>query len=335
LSKRDLAIDLGTANTLVYQAGQGIVFDEPTIAAVSRTGQVLAVGHEARDLLARSPADAHPVRPLKRGAVTDFELTRQMIRLILRRLGVGRLGRPRALVCVPSLLTPVERRAVEEAVVGAGAKSASLVDEPMAAAVGAGLPIHEPVGNLVVDVGGGTTEIAVVAMGGTIMSNSIPVGGFDMDAAVQEHIRKKYGVVIGDGTAERLKIDLGSAYPAADARPVEVRGREMGSGTPTLLTVSPDEVREALGGVVAAIAGATRDALAESPPDLAQDVLETGLFLTGGGAMLRGLPMRLAQECEVPVHLTEQPLATVVLGAGHLLDAMPDYRPFLAGHRSA
>jgi rod shape-determining protein MreB len=335
VSKRDLAIDLGTANTLMYAAGKGIVFDEPTFCAVSRSGEVLAVGNEAAELLARSPADAIPVRPLKRGAVTDFELTQQMVRVVFRRIGVGRMTRPRVLVCVPSLLTPVERRAVEEAVVAAGAKSAALVDQPLAAAVGAGLPIHEPIGNLVVDVGGGTTEIAVLAMGGTVLGRAIPVGGFDMDGAIQELVRKRYGVVIGDRAAERLKIDLGSAYPAAEARPTDVRGREMGSGMPTVVTLAPEEVREALAGVVQSIVDATRDTLAESPPDLAQDVLDTGLFLTGGGAMLRGLNMRLAQECEVPVHLTEQPLRTVVLGAGHLLDSLPDYGPFLAGHRSA
>jgi rod shape-determining protein MreB len=336
VSKRDLAIDLGTANTLVYQAGKGIVFDEPTFLAVSRAGEVLAVGHRARELLAEGRQDVMPVRPLKRGAVTDFELTKQMIRHVLRQIGGGgRFGRPKVLVCVPSLLTPVERRAVEEAMVAGGSKSAALIDEPLAAAVGAGLPIHEPVGSLVVDVGGGTTEIAVVAMGGIILGRSIPVGGFDMDGAVQAHVRTRHGVVIGDRTAERLKVDFGSAYPGADARSTDIRGREMGSGTPTVVTLSSDEVREALAGVVRAIVTATRDALADSPPDLAQDVLETGLFLTGGGAMLRGLPMRLAQECEVPVHLTEQPLTTVALGAGHLLDSLPDFRPFLADHRSA
>jgi rod shape-determining protein MreB and related proteins len=335
MTKRDMAIDLGSANTLVYAAGKGIVFDEPTFVAVSRSGQVLAVGHAARELLAKNPADAIPVRPLKRGAVTDFDLTKQMLKKVFRRIGVGRVAKPRVLVCVPSLLTPVERRAVEEAVVAAGAKSASLIDEPLAAAVGAGLPIHEPVGNLVVDVGGGTTEIAVLAMGGTVLGRAIPVGGFDMDGAIQEHVRGRHGVVIGDGGAERLKIELGSAYPAAEARAADVRGRDMGSGMPTTVTVSPDEVREALADVVASLVESTRQVLAEAPPDLAQDVLDTGLFLTGGGAMLRGLTMRLAQECEVPVHLTEQPLATVALGAGHLLDALPDYGPFLAGHRSA
>jgi len=334
VSGRDLAIDLGTSNTLVYQPGGGVVFDEPTILAADRGGHVLAVGHQARRMLRDNPGDLIPIRPLQRGAITDFELTRQMIRLILKRVATGRMFKPRVLVCVTSSLTEVERKAVEEAVVAAGGRSAFLIEEPLAAAVGAGLPIHEPLGSLIADIGGGTSEIAVLAMGGIVLGRSIPVGGLDMDGAIQEHVRNRYGVVIGDRTSERVKIELGSAYPAADAQGVEIRGREMGSGTPTVVSLRPEEVREALAGVVASIVEATREALAESPPDLAQDVLDTGLFLTGGGAMLRGLPMRVAQECEVPVHLTEQPLATVVLGAGHLLESLPDYGPFLAGQRS-
>jgi len=334
VSGRDLAIDLGSANTLVYQSGAGIVFDEPTLLASDRSGHVLAVGHEARQMLRKNPGDLVPVRPLQRGAITDFELTRQMVRIILKKLSQARVLKPKVLVCVASSLTPVERKAVEEAVLAAGARSASLIEEPLAAAVGAGLPIHEPIGNLIVDVGGGTTEIAVLAMGGVVLGKAIPYGGFDMDGAIQLHVRNRYGVVIGDRAAERIKVELGSAYPAADARATDVRGREMGSGTPTLIWLAPEKVREARAGVVAAIVTATRDTLAESPPDLAQDVLDTGLFLTGGGGMLRGLDMRLAQECEVPVHLTEQPLSTVVLGAGHLVDAMPDYGPFLTGQLS-
>jgi rod shape-determining protein MreB len=333
MTKRDLAIDLGSANTLVYQAGRGIVYDQPTVIAVNtRTGQVLAAGTAAWDILSTTPPNAMPVRPLHRGVIHDFELTQQMLRLVLKGVGVGRFARPRVLVCVPASLTPVEARAVEEAVALAGARSVSLVEEAMAAAVGAGLPIHEPVGNLVVDVGGGTTELAIVAMGGPVENRSLPVGGFDLDAAIQAHVRARHGLAIGDRAAERLKIELGSAYPAADARPTEVRGRDMTSGQPLLATVTPAEIREALADVVASIVGATRELLADSPPDLAQDVLETGLFLTGGGALLRGLDMRLAQECEVPVHLTENPLTTVALGAGHLLDYMPGMTSaFLAG----
>ena len=330
VSRRDLAIDLGTANTLVYQQGRGIVFEEPTVVALnSRTAQVVAVGREAWDAVASSSSSLVALRPLKRGAITDFELTQQMIRLILREVGVSRFSKPRVLVCVPSGITEVERRAVEEAATTAGAKSASLVDEPLAAAIGAGLPIHEPIGNLVVDIGGGTSEMAVVAMGGAVTNKAIPVGGFDMDGAIQQHVRREHGLAIGDIAAERIKIEIGSAYPAANAPSGTVRGREMTTGMPKTATISAAEVRGALSQPVGLIVDAAREALAEAPPELAHDVLETGLFLTGGGAMLRGLDMRLAQECEVPVHMTEQPLRTVVLGAGRLLDYLPDYRSAL------
>ena len=332
MNRRDLAVDLGTANTLVYSSDGGVVFNEPSVVAVNgRSGRVLAVGREALDMLARAPTEVMAVRPLARGAITDFDLAQQMIRLVLTAVGVRRFPKPRLIVCVPSNLTAVQRRAVEEAFLMAGAKSAALVDEPLAAAIGAGLPIHEPVGNLVVDVGGGTSEMAVVAMGGLVLHRTVDIGGFDMDGAIQQFIRLRHGLAIGDRTAERLKIHLGSAYPAAEARATEIQGREMTSGTPRALTITPEEIREALAEVVEAIVQSTRQALAESPPELAQDVLETGLFLTGGGALLTGLDMRLAQECEVPVHVTEEPLQTVVLGAGHLLEYLPDYRAgFLA-----
>lgn len=325
MSRRDLAIDLGTANTLVYQQGKGIVYDEPTLVAMNpRTAEVLGVGSEAWRIMGSTPSNVVAVRPLSRGAITDFDVTQRMLRSILRRVGVRRFAKPRAIVCVPSAITGVERRAVEEAVMSAGARSVSLVEEPLAAAIGVGLPIHEAVGNLVVDIGGGTSEIAVVALGGIVTRKTMPLGGFDMDAAIQRHVRRRYGVAIGEMTAERVKMELGSAYPAAAAREGEVRGREMSSGMPKTLTLSPAEVREALAGVVESLVEATKACLSDAPPELAHDVLETGVFLTGGGGMLRGLDMRLSQECEVPVHLTEQPLATVVLGAGKLLDYLPD-----------
>jgi rod shape-determining protein MreB and related proteins len=324
--RRDLAIDLGTANTLVYQRGRGVLYEEPTVVAITpKDGSVLALGREAWDLVARTPGSAVAVRPLRRGAITDFDVTRQMIRFILRRIGIGRLSKPRVLVCVPSSLTPVERRAVEEALLGAGAKSVSLVEEPLAAAIGAGLPIQDAVGNMVVDVGGGTSEMAMVALGGIVTGKAIEVGGFDMDVAIQQHVRRHYGMAIGEMTAERVKIDVGSAYPAADVTEAEVRGRDLKSGLPRTVSVAPEDIRVVLGETVQSIVDATRTCLAESPPELAHDVLETGLFLTGGGGLLRGLDMRLAQECEVPVHVTEDPLATVVLGAGQLLEFLPEY----------
>jgi rod shape-determining protein MreB len=327
MTKRDLAIDLGSANTLVFQQDRGIVFDEPTVVAVNgRTGEVLAVGREAWEMVGRSAANVVAVRPLQRGAITDFDLAQQTLRLIFKRVGVGRFPKPRTLVCVPSALTPVERRAVEEAVAAAGAGQVSLVDEPLAAAIGAGLPIQDPIGSLVVDVGGGTTEVAMVAMGGVVTGRSIKVGGFDMDAAIQQHLRQRYGVAVGEMAAERIKVELGTAYPAADSLEAEVQGRRLSTGLNEIVTLTPEEIREVLGEAVGTIVRTTRECLAESPPELAHDVLETGLFLTGGAGMLRGLDMRLAQECEVPVHLTEQPLTTVITGAGRLLEYLPEYR---------
>jgi rod shape-determining protein MreB len=253
-------------------------------------------------------------------------MTQQMLKLILRRVGAGRLSKPRVLASVPSSLTPVERRAMEEALMGAGARSVSLVDDPLAAAIGAGLPIQESVGSMVVDVGGGTSEMAMVSLGGIVTGKAIKVGGFDMDAAIQLHVRRRYGLAIGESTAERLKIEVGSAYPLAEPAEVEIRGRDLATALPETIAISPEEIRVVLGDAVLAIVNATRECLAESPPELAHDVLETGLFLTGGGGLLRGLEMRLAQECEVPVHITEHPLATVALGAGYLLEELPAYQ---------
>jgi rod shape-determining protein MreB and related proteins len=333
-SSRELAVDLGSANTLVYQNGAGIVFDEPSIVAVhARTGQVVAVGNQATEASRDSPGRILTSRPMRRGVITDFETTQQMVRLVFRRLGVGRLGRPKSVVTVPTAITAVEQRAVEEVFTGAGARSVTMVEEPLAAAIGAGLPVQEPIGNLVVDVGGGTTEIALVAMGGVVKGASIQVGGFDMDAAIRDHIRQRYGIAIGDVMAERLKWALGSAYPTADAKPLEVPGRSMINAVPTSVIVSPEEIREALSPHVRAIAEKTRECLSESPPELAHDVLEHGIFLTGGGGMLQGLEMRLSAECEVPVHLTEDPLATVVLGAGRLLEYLPEYQAAFASAR--
>ncbi len=332
---RDLAIDLGSANTLVFQQGAGIVYDEPSVVALHpRNGAVVAVGLEAVGLAREAPGSVITTYPMRRGAITDFDTTQQMVRSILRHLGAGRFARPKVLICVPTSITGVERRAVEEAFTTAGAKVVTLVEESLAAAIGAGLPIQEPIGNLIVDVGGGTTEIALVAMGGVVISTSIPVGGFDMDAAVQDHVRARYGISIGDMTAERLKIQLGSAYPAADARPLDVPGRAMSTAVPTNVLVTPKEIREALGPHIEKIAETTRECLAESPPELAHDVLDRGIFLTGGGGMLRGLDMRLSRECEVPVHLTEEPLATVALGAGRLLEYLPDYQSAFVSART-
>jgi rod shape-determining protein MreB and related proteins len=319
----DLAIDLGTANTLVYQDGRGIIYDEPSVVAMDqRQGGVLAIGNQAWGMIGRTPAQIVAVRPLRRGAITDYDITSQMIRHILRRSGVTRFARPRALICVPSAITEVERRAVRDATISSGARSVSLIEEPMAAAIGAGLPVHEPLGNLIVDVGGGTSEVAMVSMGGIIAIRSLRVGGFDMDEAIQRHIRRTYGVAIGERTAEQVKVAAGSAYPLTEAASARLRGRELTTGMPKDVELSPEEVREVLNEQVAQVVNATKACLAESDPELGHDILERGMFLTGGGALLRGLDTRLAHECEVPVHLTDRPLQTVVLGAGKCLELM-------------
>ncbi|HVM12602.1 MAG TPA: rod shape-determining protein, partial [Actinomycetota bacterium] len=299
----ELAIDLGTANTLVFQKGRGIVLNQPTVVALNaRDGEVLAMGEEAWDMIGRTPAQIVAVRPLRHGAVTDYDVTAQMLRIILKTVGVTRWTKPRTMVCVPSAITDVERRAVEEATRAAGARSVTLIEEPMAAAIGAGLPIHEPIGNLIVDVGGGTSEVAMVSMGGLISKRSVRIGGFDMDAALQQHLRREYNIAVGERAAEHLKITAGTAYPLPDSTRAEVRGRDVTTGMPKSVQLSEEEIREALAEPVEAIVRAARACLSESPPELGHDVLERGMFLCGGGALLRGLDMRISQECEVPVH---------------------------------
>ena len=327
---RDLAIDLGTANTLVFQKGRGILFGEPTVLALNNeTGAVLAMGEEAWRMIGRTPGYIVAVRPLRSGAISDFDVTQKLIRLILQRSGVGKLTRPKVLICVPSALTEVERRAVEEAALSAGARSCYLIEEPMAAAIGAGLPIHEPVGNLVVDVGGGTSEVALISMGGIVTNTAVRIGGFDLDAAIQNWVRREYTVAIGERTAERIKIAIGSAFPLAQEEKAELRGRDLATGLPKTTLITSEEIREAIAEPVRAIVDAVVECIGSSPPDLVQDVLTYGITLTGGGGMLSGLDMLLSQETEVPVHVTEQPLEAVVMGAGRCLEAFGNLRAVL------
>jgi rod shape-determining protein MreB len=324
---RDLAIDLGTANTLVYRQGEGVVFDEPAVVAVhSGTGDVLAMGEEAWQLLGGDSGSVLAVRPLRAGTMTEFDVTQRMIELVIRRTMSVRFPRPRVLVAVPSMSSEVERRAIEEAIRSAGVRQVVLVEEPLAAAIGAGLPVHEPVGNLVADVGGGRSEMAVVSMGGVVSGRSATIGGFDIDAAVQRHIRDEYGVAIGEKAAEEIKIAIGSAFPTPTSKAAIVIGRELSSGNTVEVKLTEDEVRVAMGEPVRGIVEAARLTLAEAPPELTHDVLETGMFLTGGGALLRGFDMLLAQECEVPVHAVERPLETVAIGTGRMLEHLEDYR---------
>jgi rod shape-determining protein MreB len=324
---RDLAIDLGTANTLVYARGQGIVLNEPTVIALnSRTQEVLAMGHEAWHMIGRTPGHIVAVRPLRGGAITDFEITQRLIRLIFARAGITRLQRARVLVCVPSAITHVEQRAVLEATRRAGAAQTYLIEQPMAAAIGASLPIHEPLGNMVVDIGGGTSEMAVISMGGIVSLQAVRVGGFDFDAAISAYLRRDHGIAVGERTAEEIKLAIGSAFPTADEFKAEVRGRDLMSGLPRTIVLEPEEIREGLDEPIQRVLGSVKQALAETPPELAQDLLEMGIHLVGGGGMLRGFDRRIEHETGVPVRMSEMPLETVVLGAGRCLESFDRLR---------
>jgi rod shape-determining protein MreB len=331
---RDIAIDLGTANTLVYQRQKGILFAEPTVLALNKeTGAVLAMGDEAWQMIGRTPGYIVAVRPLRSGAISDFDITEKLIRLILQKSGVSRFSRPRVLISVASALTEVERRAVEEAALSAGGRSCHLIEEPVAAAIGAGLPIHEPLGNLVVDVGGGTSEVALISMGGIVTNTAVRVGGFDLDAAIQNYVRREYTIAIGERTAERIKMAIGSAFPLAHEEKAELRGRDLATGLPKNILITSEEIREAINEQVRSIITSVIECIGASPPDLVQDVLTNGITLTGGGAMLKGLDMLISQEAEVPVHITEQPLEAVVMGAGKCLEAFESVRNVLLDSR--
>ncbi|MGH9305563.1 MAG: rod shape-determining protein [Acidimicrobiales bacterium] len=329
---RDLAIDLGTANTLVYARGQGIVLNEPTVIALnSRTQDVLAMGHEAWQMIGRTPGYIVAVRPLRKGAITDFDITQRMIRLLLQRVGVSRFNRPRVLICVPSAITEVERRAVEEAARRAGAVGAYLIEQPMAAALGAGLPIHEPLGTMVVDVGGGTSETAVISLGGVVALQAIRVGSFDVDSAIQTFVRREYGIAIGERTAEEIKMAIGSAFAEDDGYKAEVRGRDLMSGLPKTVILSPGEVREAIDEHVSAIVDSVVKCLGQAPPELAQDLILQGIHLVGGGGLLNGLDKRLSKETDLPVQRVNAPLECVVLGAGKCLEAFDSLKSLFMG----
>jgi rod shape-determining protein MreB and related proteins len=329
--RRDLAIDLGTANTLAWGRGRGIILREPTVIAINqRNGDVLAMGTEAYSMIGRTPGHIVADRPLRGGAITDFEVTSRLIRLVLKRCGVSRFNRPRVLICVPSAITAVERRAVEEAALQAGASAVYLMEQPMAAAIGARLPIHEPMGNMIVDVGGGTSEVAIISLGGVVTCQARRTGGFDMDAAIQQYVRSQYAVAVGERTAEELKIAIGSAYPQAEEPQAEIRGRELATGLPKVILVGAEEVREAIEDTVEQIVQAVLDTLSVCPPELTQDVLETGMWLVGGGALLRGMDARIAQETQVRVNVIESPLETVVTGAGMSIEAFDELKHLFA-----
>jgi rod shape-determining protein MreB len=319
----------------VYERGKGIVLNEPTVIALnSRTGDVLAMGHEAWQMIGRTPGYIVAVRPLRGGAITDFEITQRMIRLLLQRVGVNRFNRPRVVICVPSAITEVERRAVTDAARGAGAAEVQLLEQPMAAAIGAGLPIHEPVGNMVIDVGGGTSETALISLGGVVALKAVRVGSFDIDAAVQTYVRREYGIAVGERTAEEIKVAIGSAWPVADEFKAEVRGRDLMSGLPKTVILSPEEVRGAIEEPVSAIIDSAVACLGQTPAELAQDLIERGMHLVGGGGMLHGLDIRIANETDIPVNLVDAPLECVCLGAGQVVEHYDRLKGMFMGVRT-
>ncbi|MDP2872175.1 MAG: rod shape-determining protein [Bacillota bacterium] len=324
LFSRDMGIDLGTANTLVFVKGKGIVLQEPSVVALHReSGNVLAVGEEAKRMIGRTPGNIVAIRPMKDGVIADFEVTQTMLRCFIRRAHARTLllQRPIVVIAVPTGVTEVERRAVEGAAMQAGARLVYPIEEPLAAAIGAGLPIEEPRGNMVVDIGGGTTEVAIISLGGIVTSQSIRVAGDEMDEAIISYIKRTYSLAIGDQTAEMIKMRIGSAHPVAEAdQSIEVRGRDLISGLPKTLRVTGEEIRKALTEPVAAILEAIKVTLERTPPELASDVIDRGIVMTGGGSLLRGLDKLVSQETGMPVILAEEPLLSVVRGAGKTVE---------------
>ena len=319
----DMAVDLGTANTLVSVRGRGIVLIEPSVVAVERdTKRVLAVGVDAKRMLGRTPGSIVAIRPIKDGVIADFEVTEAMLRYFINKTRVKRFPwqpKPRVVVCVPSGVTEVEKRAVFAATMQAGARSAYLIEEPMAAAIGAGLPIQEPTGNMVVDIGGGTTDIAVISLAGIVYSKSVRVAGNEMDEAVIQYIKKKYNLLIGERTAEQVKFEIGSAFPLDEPITMEIKGRDLIEGIPKTLTITDAEIREALQEPVSIIVNAVRVALERTPPELSADIVDRGIVLTGGGSLLKNLDRLLREETGLPVSVAEDPLCSVVLGTGKML----------------
>ena len=332
---QDVAIDLGTANTLVFVKGQGIVVSEPSVVAIdNKTDKVLAVGVTAKKMLGRTPANIVAMRPLKDGVIADFEVTEKMLSYFIRkgqtkRRILGSLVGPRVVVCVPSGVTGVELRAVKEAAESAGARQAFTIEEPLAAAIGAGLPVTEPQGSLIVDIGGGTSEVAVLSLGGIVTKTSIRIAGDDIDDAISNYIQKEYKLTIGSQAAEQLKLELGSAFPLEEEESAEVRGRDLVSGMPKTVVITSEEIREAISIPVDAIVAAVLDTLDRTPPELASDIMDRGMVLAGGGALLRMLDERLRRETGIPVHIAENPLLCVAIGSGRSLEEIEHYRSAL------
>ncbi|WP_346885274.1 rod shape-determining protein [Clostridium sp. UBA4395] len=322
-SSRDIGIDLGTANTLVYIKGKGIVLREPSVVAINKnTGKVLAVGNEAKNMIGRTPGNIVAIRPMKDGVIADFDVTEKMLRHFIEKVGgKNSFKSPRIIVCFPSGVTEVEKRAIEEATKSAGAREVGLLEEPMAAAIGAGLPVGEPTGSMVVDIGGGTTEVAIISLGGVVTSMSLRVAGDELDQAIIAYIKKQYNLMIGERTSENIKIQLGSAYEVEEkAENMQIRGRDLISGLPKVVEIGEDEVREALREPVYSIIEAIKTTLEKTPPELAADIMDKGIMLTGGGALLKGLDALISHETHMPVNIAEIPLDCVAVGTGKALD---------------
>jgi len=320
----DIGIDLGTASTLVYLKNEGIVLCEPSVVAIeSGTTNVLAVGEEAKRMLGRTPGNIIAIRPMRDGVIADFDITESMLRYFIKKVHHSRrLVRPRIVVAVPSGITEVERRAVKDSALHAGAREVFMIEEPVAAWIGVGLPIHEPSGNMVIDIGGGTTEMAVISLAGVVFSKSIRIGGDELDEAITNYLKRTYNLMVGERTAEEIKITIGSGYPMEEELTMDVRGRDLVAGLPKMITVNSEEIREALSDPIAQIVEAVRITLERTPPELSADLIEKGLILAGGGALLRGLDKLIAEETGLPVHLADDPLTAVVLGTGKVLSEL-------------
>ena len=329
---RDIAIDLGTANTLIYVRGQGIVLNEPSVVALDVSdGKPVAVGHEAKRMMGRTPGHIRAVRPLKDGVIADFDVCEKMLRYFIQKVHSSRWSKPRMLICVPSGITGVEQRAVQDAAEYAGArKPVHIIEEPMAAAIGADLAVHEPSGNMIVDIGGGTTEVAVISLGGIVTAQSLRIAGYELDEALLAYLKKEFSLAVGERTAEEIKIQMGSAWPFEEEMTADIRGRDLISGLPRTISLSTDQVREAIAEPVAAIVDAVRTTLDKTPPELAADIMHQGITITGGGALLAGIDRRLAHETGMPINIANDPLYSVVVGSGRALENIEMMRGLLS-----
>ena len=329
---RDLAIDLGTANTLIYVRGQGVVLDEPSVVAINANdGRPVAVGMEANRMMGRTPNHIKAIRPLKDGVIADFEVCEKMLRYFIQKVHASKWSKPRMVICVPSGITGVEQRAVQDAAEYAGArKPVHIIEEPMAAAIGADLPVHEPSGNMIVDIGGGTTEVAVISLGGIVTAQSVRVGGDELDDAVMQYVKKEYSLAIGERTAEEIKIQMGTAWPLDEELTADIRGRDLISGLPRTVEITTEHIREAVAEPISAIVDAVKTTLDKTPPELAADIMEDGITITGGGALLGGLAERLNHETGMPISIADEPLYSVVIGSGRALENIDAMRGLMS-----